>query len=187
MVSRLVEKIAVPERILNMQNAFGKVFQTNDPFGEMFQLCIQEKQILCPTDGYYLSREQFKALQDTLVALGEEKAYLSEVEADECFSDNSCSHWELSVTDPYEEYLKLPVILENSLYSLNGTWGILISQEEHAVIGGTREFMVKYKEYYTDWFKGESNFRQKWEYNKKNYKSDLSWFSKLSTHLNMGK
>ena len=187
MVSRLVEKIAEPERILNMKNAFGKVFQTNDPFGEMFQLCIQEKQILCPTDGYYLSREQFKALQDSLVAMGEEKAYLSEVEADECFSDNSCSHWELSVMDPYEEYLKLPVILENSIYSLNGTWGILISQEEHAVIGGTRGFMVKYKEYYTNWFKGESNFRQKWEYNKKNYNSDLSWFSKFSSHLKMGK
>ncbi|MGL5255863.1 MAG: hypothetical protein ACRC76_02405 [Proteocatella sp.] len=163
----MVEKIDEAKRILNMQNAFGKVLQTKDPFGEMFQLCIQEKQILCPTDGYYLNREQFKALQDTLITLGENKVYFSEIEADECFSDNSCSHWEISVMDSYEEYLKLPVILENSLYSLNGRWGILISQEEHAVIGGTSEFMAKYKEYYTNWFKGERTFCQKWEYNKK--------------------
>lgn len=183
----MVEKIAEPERTLNMQTAFGKVFKTSDPFGEMFQPDVKEKQILCPTDGYYLSREQFKALQDTLVALGEEKVYLSEVEADECFSNKNCSHWELSVTNSYEEYLELPVILENSLYSLSGTWGILISQEEHAVIGGTREFMVKYKEHYADWTNGESNFRQKWEYNQKHYNSDLSWFQKFSTHLNIGK
>jgi len=182
----LVEKVVEPERILNMKTALGKVFQTNDPFGEMFQPDVQEKQILCPTDGYYLSIEQFKALQDTLVTLGEKKVYLSEVEAEECFSSPNCSHWELSVTDSYEEYLRLPVILENSLYSLNGTWGILISQEEHAVIGGTREFMLKYKEHYADWSKGESNFRKKWEYNKKHYNSDLSWYSRLSSHLNMG-
>lgn len=183
----MVEKITAPERILNMKTSFGKLFKEKDPFGEMFQHEVQEKQVLCPVDGYYLSRKQFRALQDTLIFLGEKTIYLSEVEVEECFSNKNCSHWELSVTAQYEEYLNLPVILENSLYSLNGAWGILISQEEHAVIGGTTNFMVMYKERYVDWSNGESNFRQKWEYNQKHYNSDLSWFSKFRTHLKMGK
>jgi hypothetical protein len=182
-VGSLIEKITEVQQLRVMKNVFQMVFKTSDPFGEMFQNNIQEILIICPTDGYYLNQDQFMALQETVVAMGEDKIYLSEVETENCFCSEACSHWHMPSTIQYEDYIRLPVILENSLYSKEGKWGIIISQEEHAVIGGTTEFMTKYKKLYTDWASGISNFQQKWDYNKKHYNSDLSWYSKFCTYI----
>ncbi|MBU2703251.1 hypothetical protein Ga0466249_004391 [Sporomusaceae bacterium BoRhaA] len=180
----MVEKIIKLVQIQNLQKAFRKVFKSNDPFGAMFQSTVEERLILCPIDGYHLNKKQFRALQNTLIAINENKIYLSEIEVEECFSTEQCNHWEVPRITQYEEYLLTPVILENALYSPNGKWGILISHEEHAVIGGTAEFLSKFKEVYDDWESGIANFQKKWQYNKKHYNADIEWLSKFVAHIN---
>lgn len=179
----MVEQITKAERMLLLQKAFQNVFKTNDPFGEMFQNYIGERLILCPIEGYYLTEKQFVALVNTVTALDENKIYVSEVESEECFSTKGCKHWAMPIPTGYDEYFHLPIVLENSIYSVNGKWGILISHEEHAVIGGTQEFVSKFKNYYTEWEKGLGNFYDKWEYNKKHYNSSIEWLPKFIKHM----
>lgn len=179
-----MERVTEIEQILILQKVFNKVFKINDPFGEMFQDYVKERLILCPTNGYCLDEDQYKALVETVASMGEAKICISEVESEDCFTSMRPNHWVVSTTTQYDGYIRLPLVLENSIYSLDGKWGILISHEEHAVIGGTQEFITKFKETYKSWNKGISNFQEKWDYNKKHYDSNLEWLPKFLSHIN---
>lgn len=179
----MVKQITKAEQMLLLQKAFQNVFKTNDPFGEMFQNCIGERLILCPIEGYYLNEQQFVALVNTVTTLDENKICISEVESEECFSTQGYKHWTMPIPTRYDEYLHLPIVLENAIFSANGKWGMLISHEEHAVIGGTQEFISKFKNNYADWDKGFVNFCDKWKYNEKHYNSSIEWLPKFIKHI----
>lgn len=174
-----------------LKSAFYKVFLSTDPFGEMFQESIKSRLILCPIDGYYLEENQFSALQKVAKALDDDKFYVSEVEAGERSfesiqeSDKYLTrHWECDIPLSFKQYLDIPIILENAIFSVKGNWGILISHEEHAVIGGSIYFIKLFKEFYPAWGLGSKNFLEKWEENQKNYNSNNEWVENFIKHIN---
>lgn len=59
----------------------------------------------------------------------------------------------------------MPLGLENALYSRNGTWGVLISHEMHALIGGNEEFMTALSEQHPRWAEDLSRLREYWAEN----------------------
>jgi len=159
--------------------AFYKIFKNTDPFGRMFNDSIIQKILLCPTNGYYLSKEQFYAVMNTSKSLGERSFYLYELEDwilenKDKKSNYSFGHGELSNEISYEKYKNLKIVLENALYSTSGNWGVIISHEDHAVMGGTDYFIELFKEAYPQWEQELNNFIKMWKDNKKQYNSDLS-------------
>ena len=155
-----MERVTEIEQILILQKVFNKVFKTKDSFGEMFKDYMPERMLICPTNGYCLAENQYKALVEAVNSIGETEIYISEIEWEDHFESKMCSHWVIPTTTKYDEYTKIPIILENSLYSIEGTWGILISHEEHAVIGGTQEFITKFKASYTSWGKALTAYKK---------------------------
>lgn len=126
--------------IQKLKSTFYSIFKNRDPFDSMFNEHIKQKIILCPTDGYYLDEKQFNALMKTIRQIDENSFYLSEVEFDD-FTENldaqnihNPGHWELNNETSYEDYRNNLIILENALYSPKGTWGLIISHEDHAVL-----------------------------------------------------
>lgn len=181
------------ELVKKVKNSFNHIFKNADPFGRMFNNFINQKIVLCRTDGYYLSREQFDALMNAVKSLGESSFYLAITEDD--FPSTNFDHqndyklgpWELSSKISYEEYINIPLVLENALFSTNGTWGVIISHEDHAVIGGLDNFIELFKTEYADWKQGLKNFVEMCEYNKKNYKSDLAWLPNFLNYISPSK
>ncbi|MGJ0909516.1 hypothetical protein [Clostridium botulinum] len=169
-------------KIDEFENSFKKIFKNNNPFGEVFQYKIQEGLILCPTEGYFLTKRQFTALLVTLDEIGDKEVIISIVEYDDNYFKDS-EHWLINSKIEFNDYINMPIYLENAIYSKNGEWGILISHEEHAVIGGTSEFLNKFKNNYLEWRKDIDNFNQMWEKNKMIYDSDITWIDNLKTHL----
>lgn len=176
-------------KIHQFQFAFNKVFQNKDPFGELFTDSIGERLLLCPTNGFYLDEDQFNALIKTISYIGESNFILSEIEG-ECFSqpisetDYEHGHWEVTLPISYSDYQKAVLVVENAIYSQSGRWGVMISHEDHAIIGGTNEFIEKFKKCYPNWTDGINNFKAKWEYNKKHYDSNLEWIPMFLDHIN---
>ena len=170
--------------------AFYSVFNNKNPFGRMFNNADDQKIILCPIDGYCLNQKQFNALLVVIKTIGEISFYVTEIEGD-CFFENAntmeydrLGHWEFDNKISYEEYTNMPIIFENALYSKNGTWGIIISHENHAVISGSNDFIELFKDLYSGWIQDFKNFIEMWKYNKNHYNSNLSWLPDFLEYIN---
>ena len=69
----------------------------------------------------------------------------------------------------YEDYLNLPLVLENAIYSIKGNWGIVISHEDHGVVGGTEEFINQVREQYPQASSEIVDLKEAWQDNPNNH------------------
>lgn len=177
------------EELNCLHKSFDLVFKNNDPFDAMFQPTIEKRLLLYPTDGYVFTREQFDALIHTLEKMGETSFYVSEIEGKNSFSADQmpgmyqCKHWEVQLPISYDEYVKSRVIIENAIYSVEGKWGIIISQEEHAVLGGSSNFIETFKTLYPLWQQDSMKFLDHWEYCRINYGTRMDWLQNFLDHI----
>jgi hypothetical protein len=187
----MIREITNESQRLKLKTEFLKVFKGIDPFHEVFNDAVVERLIIYPTDGYYLTPEQFEALLNAANIVGDSEIYISEVESEsDCFtageSDRKyqCKHWVVENQIQLNQYYELPIVLENAIYSPQGKWGIIISHEEHALLGGMNEFMKYFKASYNKWNEDTESFIVTWESNKKLYDSNLDWLPKILRHIN---
>lgn len=180
------------QELMTLKQAFYKIFKGTNPFDEIFNESIEERLILFPIDGMYLDVFQFNAVSEASQAVKDTKMYVSEIEVEEginsdCFyfpKNKEMVHPGHRVFDgpfSYDEYVSSATILESALYSPTGKWGAMLSHEEHAVVGGSIEFIKKFKQAYPNWEEGRIKFIEKCDYHKKRYNVDLKW---LPTFLN---
>jgi len=171
-----------------MKQCFDIVFKSNNPFEEPFQDQLQER-ILLYTQGFYLTKRQFEALMNTLKTLGETTFYISNVTSDD-FSRifvpdiYSNDHFKLSCDISYEDYRNHLIFLDNALYSSSGKWGVIISHEDHSIIGGTGEFMALFKKFYPYSDYDLKKFIEMWKLNQRTYKVELLWMPRLLAYVN---
>ncbi len=161
-----------------IRSAWQQVFSTNDAFTWPFRGNYEGGHIFHPTDGYHLTREQYSALVDAAHRTGESSFFLSLVEPEGLsFLDRGWGHWSCGLPS-YEEYYELDIPLENALYSKDGRWGVLISHEMHAVIGGTRAFMAALDDYYQGWANDIRMLREAWSGN-----ANATWLEPIISRM----
>lgn len=157
-----------------IRSAWEQVFQSNDPFTWPFQPQFATGRIFFPTDGYHLTKQQFLAVGAALEQTGETGYFLSVVESEGLsFLDRSWGHW-VCESLTYEDYCQLPLTLENALYSREGHWGVLISHEMHAVIGGSTEFTAALSGQYREWASDLRLLKEAWSGN-----SNADWLDQV--------
>ncbi len=145
-----------------IRSAWEQVFRSNDPFAWPFRPKFTVGRIFYPTDGYHLTKPQFLAIGEALKQAGEKGFFLSVVESEGLsFLEKNWGHWACE-NPSYEDYSKLPLTLENAIYSKEGNWGVLISHEMHALIAGSREFMTALDEQYRGWPNDLRLLREAW-------------------------
>jgi hypothetical protein len=157
----ITEATDVPE----IKSMWQRVFKTNNPFAWPFQREIAAGRLFYPTEGYHLQRKQYVAVMETLRELGEDSFRLSIVESEgTSFLETTMGHW-LCKLPPFEEYIELSLGLENALFSQCGEWGILISHEMHALIGGSKVFIDALTQRYPHWNVDLRLLREAWSGN----------------------
>jgi hypothetical protein len=191
-VKQLINNINTQAELDILREQFFRAFKDVDPFGEMFMDSIEERQIICPFDSYALDKKQFNALILSIMAVGDKGFYITEIEPIDCFGvvvppfyQPRSWHFELPIT--YEEYEQIGFYLETAVYSPTGRWGLMISHEDHAVIGGSKLFINTFNENYPNSKKGYDYFLEMWKANKEQFNSDISWMSKFLEHINRTK
>ncbi len=148
-----------------IRSAWRRVFSTNDAFAWPFRGAFEVGRVFYPTDGCHLSTEQYSALVGAIEKVGETAFFLSVVESEKLtFLDRNWGHWSCDLPS-YEEYCELDLTLENALYSKDGRWGVLISHEMHALIGGTEVFMTALGDHYQGWANDLRKLRDAWSDN----------------------
>ncbi len=163
---------------------YNKIFKNKDPFDDCFRDEIDSKILLFPTDGYILRRRQFESLIKTMNILGEKDMYISQTE---WMIFENAEHYLTNVNVSYMDYKKMPIFLENAIYSKEGKWGIIISHEDHALLGGSKEFINNYLYFYGNLENDIKKFSEYWRECKQNYPNiDDKWVNKIlniSTYL----
>ncbi|MFC5404410.1 hypothetical protein [Cohnella soli] len=173
-----------------IRSHFGETFKSNQPFGQMFQHDVTSRLLIYPTDGTYLDEQQFIALIESIKAIGESGFYISEVEAEPdpfVLPNNNemyhPAHWICDFPITIDEYRDLTIVLDNALFSKNGKWGMLISNEGHAVLGGTNEFINHFKRLYPSWVNCFTEFEKMCEYNRNKYNTNMHWYDDFVKHI----
>lgn len=176
-----------------MKESFFSVFSGNNPFEISFKKEIEKISVIYPVDGYKLTEDQFCALIQTLISLCvDEEVFVSEIEAEllgDVFTPNvdiekyELKHWSFDLSTTYDEYYEMDINVENAIYSSNGNWGIMISHEEHAVIGGSAEFFNVFRMKYSEFDNSFNSFQEYWEHNRINLNSKLEWYDSFLSSL----
>jgi hypothetical protein len=93
-------------------------------------------------------------------------------------------NWQCTLQLSFDDYDDNWFYLENSIYSPIGKWGLMITHEDHAVIGDSKLFIDTFK-HYPKWSEGYNHFIKMWEWNKKNYHSNTDWIDGFLKHMNI--
>lgn len=194
-----MKEIHEKKEISNLREYINKTFKTVDPFGQsgkIYQESLTDKLILCPIYGYQLDESQYDALIKTCRRMGIDKICFSEVEGYDSINLTESElvgkylnhYYEIDLVAQaqnsfYNEYLKMELILENAIYTENGSFGVLISHEEHAVLGATKEFVDMFKLLYPQWSECRRNFEDMWNNYSKTNNTVKNWYGNLVKYI----
>jgi len=182
----MVKRLKNKNQLKVAQTAFHRVFRSSDPFNEPFQPVVENRLILYPVE-YQLDRNHFVALELAANVTGESEAYLSLIEGATWGATKERDHWQIQLGSyPYEELRHnngwFP-LMENAIYSTTGLWGIVISHEWHAVLGGSKRFIEAYKANLPGAENEVFDFLTLWKDNKERLGSNTDWLPKLLAHV----
>ncbi len=140
---------------------WNNIFKNNDPFEDPFVESIKDRLLFYPTYGYHLSNDQYCAFVNAAKDNGDDGFFLSVTEYEGNFLVKG-EHWFCEYPE-YNEYLRIPLVLENALYSENGLFGIIVSHEDHAMVAGKDEFINSLKQYYNSWKDDRVRLENDWK------------------------
>lgn len=166
-----------------LEPAFRQVFAATDPFGSPFQPAVSARALLYPVS-YLLDAEQFQALADVARSIGDDAICVSITETNKRLDAPDARHWILEHWE-WTEYHELGDVgvLENAVYSPIGQWGMLISHEQHAVLGGSERFMQEMAARFPAFQESLGEFLTYWSENSRRHNADVDWVAPLLSHL----
>lgn len=167
-----------------LRKAFYRVFKSRNAFSAAGREEFPVRVVLYPTYGYYLEANQFRALVSALHEYDEEKFFISMIEAEPEPRNwgQEFTHWECE-NPTLDEYMNLELFLENSIYSSSGSWGILVSHEDHALLVCQHPFWSIFEKYYPAWKQDLEQFNERWQRLKMEKGIDVEWLKPLLSHL----
>lgn len=163
--SRKLSRLNEITDVLAVRPAWLRLFSTNDAFVWPFNEAIEIGRVFYPVDGCHLTRRQYSALLSAIRSVGETCFFLSIIESEGLsFLDRDWGHWSCALPS-YEEYCALHITAENAMYSKEGRWGLVISHEMHALVGGSETFVAALDKHYRGWGEDLCQLREAWSGN----------------------
>ena len=183
----MIRSMTETDYIQEAQNALLKLCGTEfpDPFLEPFPSKIEKSLVLYPYINGVPDEQLMKSIIAAASKLGDNGFYLSA----NCKrpSDNKyVYHWYVSFDDTlnYKE-ITLPHIMEYILYSPQGIWGIVSSDETHGILGGSDLFVNEITQSVSEINNQVLDFLEYWKKFKKEYpeKVNASWMEILLKNI----
>lgn len=109
--------------------------------------------IMYPTDGYYLTKEQYVSIFEVIKQYQNIYYYISDIEFSDSFikneNTNGLGHTHQAYKHfNYDNYRKLYKLFENAIYDSDEVWGISIFQDGFAIVYSNDKIIEKIKSNY---------------------------------------
>jgi len=167
----------------NISKVYFSVFANEDPYENPLQPGMHYRLLLY-TFSYGLNDYEpwLNPVVKTMKDLNEDGFYVTVLGP--LNSIEEARHWYV----PIEEagtFMNTTYPRENAIYSINGHWGIIGSDEEHGVAGGNAIFYNNLLSAVSDWDERLDMFLRAWKrfYLEKRGNLDISWLPPLLTHI----
>lgn len=170
------------EAIAEIGQSWHTVFAAGNAFGFPFRNRFRWAMIFCQTEYYELTEPQFDAIMKAARAIDDGTLMFATEEGWEInFAPKGDKYWELE-NATYEDHLNLGLFKESAHWSTTGQWGLLISDEFHAVVGGTDDFMRALRKAYPKWRDDLAEAREVWADSLFSRSPHLGWIDKVVAH-----
>jgi hypothetical protein len=122
---------------------WGRVFgRADSPLAVRCDLADHE--VLYPTDGPWLTEEQYRAVIVAVRDVGESEYLWAVVEASTHeLVVNERYRCELPGWSAYRRQISLP--LDATMWSPSGTWGVYVDHERYGLLGGSHQFVSAFR------------------------------------------
>jgi hypothetical protein len=167
-----------------LRKGFECVFRDADPFEAPLRHSVMHRALLYPVP-YLLERDQFDSVIEAARKEGDDSFCVSITEgADTLAGRSERIHWIFDYWE-YEEYRDLQIagVLENAVYSPNGKWGMLVSQEQHAIVGGSASFIRSLSNSFPNYGESASAFTVFWNDLHRRAGIDVGWLRPVLAHV----
>jgi len=167
-----------------VSHVFNSIFQSDDPFDEPMRPTIHPRAILYPV-AYELEPVKLQAVVAAAQVVGDIGFYLSVTERPPVSDQNRPYHWFIPLEDPglYYSLNGYQFVLENAIYSPKGRWGMIISHEQHAIVGGCDPFLnTLFAHLSVSEAEQVNAFLSNWRDNYNRFGSKIDWLPRLMTH-----
>lgn len=186
MTQHLTENWSGVERVPGdrswLEKVLKKTFINYDPYRPVVSENLSVKAVIFPTDSYHLEEAQFNALLAAVETRGDQRFYISEIECKPNPFLDRCDHW-VCQRPTFEDYTRLPIGVWNAIYSPDGSWGLLLSDELHALLACDQSFWNEFSEHYPYSERDRAEFLKYWErYQKEDTYTD--WLQRFLNLLN---
>jgi hypothetical protein len=172
--------------------ALKQIFAHEDPWNKPFATNVEIRRLLYPvsTTLRRSNPELLDALFSSAKKLGDKGFFLSLITRPPAMEQDRPYHWYYPFTDMsgYESS-KYAFAMEQVLYSPTGQWGMMISFEDHALLGSSIQFFDTLQTILPDFdnIKQVQKFLANWKYYKEEFgpkfNTDITWISVLLTHI----
>jgi hypothetical protein len=164
----------------NIKNIYNSIFASEDPYREPFQINISSKLLLYRFRYGLLTREPWlDSVTRAIKTIDEDGFYVTLLQP----KGDQPWHWYVPVEDA-SLYLEEVYPVENAIYSCKGSWGIICSESDHAVAGGSKEFIESIYNSIPDWDQRIKDFIGIWKhYHNQNKKIQIDWIPILLNHV----
>lgn len=176
-----MEQLTEKEFKTRAEKAFLKVFTGTNPYDEPFQSIITPRLLLYPFR-WYLSDPWLTPLMKTMEVLGEEGFFVSALSRALEEENSQSYHWNIPLSEA-GEYGPVVYSQENAIYSVNGTWGIICSDEDHAIIGGPELLIANIQQTITDMDFRIQQFIEMWKSYYQTNGVDIQWLFPMFSHI----
>jgi hypothetical protein len=175
--------LAVSEWKREYASAYSRVFLHSDPFDAPFTEAMESRALLYPV-AYTLERDEYEVVAQAAHVVGDSAMVLSiPKNGDDIDPLEYPVHWLLEFEDFTEYELTRASIHENALYSPAGKWGLLVSHEQHMVVGGSVEFVETMVRGFPGAERALEEFLNTWAEHKQKRDVDTAWIHALLVHL----
>jgi hypothetical protein len=164
----------------NINKIYQSVFASEDPYGSPFQPSIKPRQLLYWFRYGLLDTEPWLIpVTNAIKAIGEKGFYLTILER----GGAEPYHWYVPL-DEAHLYIDKIYPLCNAIYSVKGLWGIICSEQDHAVVGGSEFFVDIIQKSISDWDYRITLFLNTWkEYHEQNKDINIDWLPNFFMHI----
>ena len=157
------------------------VFESADPFAPSVPANVAACTLLFPVTRR-LSAQQVSAVSSAARATGETEVCVTLTEASTAMGGqfDRGPHLVFAI-DRYEEAIaESPIaVLENALYAVSGTWGMLFSNEDHAIAAGSVRFVETLLSKWPTPLESIDAFAEHWTSLARDDGRDVSWLESL--------
>lgn len=165
-----------------LKRIYEKVFLNYDPYEPIVNVhSVSARVVLFPTDSYHLTDSQFRALKASIESREEKRFYTSEIGwAADSFQKGY--HY-LCFRPSFDNYTSLPIGVENALYGADGAWGLLISDELHALLACDENFLEVFRRNYPQLENDKEEFYSYWQSLAERHGADVDWLDTFTQNL----